>query len=205
MKRSLKWIAIGIGGLCILTFILTLVFPGDSPPADLSPTEQIQTAAADFLTANAPTATHTPLPTNTPEPSSQFGPEELAYLQAVFPAYGSLGDGFIRLGERIEEMAEYPAVLFNQEWLNEVSLILAEILIYANTLSSVTDVPPRFTELHATIVLLADETRLMVANFASAIDSLDTAYVEAFTENIDNMDGYITQISLILDSLPDSP
>lgn len=156
-----------------ISTLLVLIACTSAPPT-ASP-EQVQTAAAEILTAQAPTTTPTITPTATPFPSptSSLSTNQLAYLDKAEDAIAEHLEIHDAFSEKHSEAAERVSLLLNQQWITEMALILTDFNLWAERVRDWPAAPPGFEELESMIIKVADQTEELVDVYADAVDNLD--------------------------------
>ena len=158
------------------------------PTNTLKPTVTQQLSNTPQLT-NTPVQTFTPRPTKTP--TTGFTTKERAYGEFVIENLGGYGYWLTKLSELCFDVGENPYLIFDEDWINETATVLVKLELYAGKLAGYEDVPDKFIIVHQWLMMIDPETRLLISNFITGIDSVDVEKIEAAIVNMNNITEYL--------------
>jgi len=144
-----------------------------APPSDA----QIQTAAAEILTASAPTATLEP----------EYNEAEQAYLDVAIPSYNSLDAAFEDFLAKNQEAVENFSLIYNDEWTLEMAAILVRLEISCEDFFTIQKWPVSWAGVHSSISNACSEARVLAENYAQGIDNIDIPKMELALQNVSNV------------------
>src|SRR5690606_6401568 len=100
----------------------------------------------------------------------------------------------------MDEAAIDPYVMFNDEWVMDIALILLQMDTDIQAIRSL-DVPESMSKIHDPVLKAMDEYDYFVTNFPTAFDTMDFDLIEECITRIENGNSFIGEATLMMDEL----
>ena len=195
-----------LGGLGLVGTVLALVigaivvFAIMARPRSLPEPGIVATGAA-FDTERAPLrpggpaggpAAGPPPPTTRREAPLPSGPVA-AFAARVAPAAGVYAQALAVLDNLGAAAGEEPSLLRDQEWRAQATFVLKMMELAAEDMAAVQPVPPELTRTGELLQQVNAETKPMVADYASGIDTEDQERIAKAAERLDKINEYLLE------------
>ncbi len=116
-----------------------------------------------------------------------------AFAAKVAPAAGVYAQALAVLDNLGAAAGEEPSLLRDQEWRAQATFVLKMMELAAEDMASVQPVPPELTRTGELLQQVNAETKPMVADYASAIDTEDRERIAKATERLDKINAYLLE------------
>ena len=194
------------GGMGLVGVVLALVigafavFAIMARPRSL-PEPGIMATGAAFDTERAPLrpggpaggpAAGPPPPTTRREAPLPSGPVA-AFAARVAPAAGVYAQALAVLDNLGAAAGEEPSLLRDQEWRAQATFVLKMMELAAEDMAAVQPVPPELTRTGELLQQVNAETKPMVADYASGIDTEDQERIAKAAERLDKINEYLLE------------
>ena len=194
------------GGMGLVGVVLALVigafavFAIMARPRSLPEPGIVATGAA-FDTERAPLrpgspaggpAAGPPPPTTRREAPLPSGPVA-AFAARVAPAAGVYAQALAVLDNLGAAAGEEPSLLRDQEWRAQATFVLKMMELAAEDMAAVQPVPPELTRTGELLQQVNAETKPMVADYASGIDTEDQERIAKAAERLDKINEYLLE------------
>ena len=202
MRRVLLLGGMGLVGVVLALAIGTfIVFAIMARPRGLPEPGIVATGAA-FDTeraplrpggpAGGPAAGPQPPITRREAPPLPSGPVA-AFAARVAPAAGVYAQALAVLDNLGAAAGEEPSLLRDQEWRAQATFVLKMMELAAEDMAAVQPVPPELTRTGELLQQVNAETKPMVADYASAIDTEDQERIAKAAERLDKINEYLLE------------
>ena len=197
MRRVLLFGGMGLVGVVLALVIgAFVVFAITARPRSL-PEPGIAANSAVFDTERAPLrpigpAAGPPPPTTRREAPLPSGPIA-AFAARVAPAAGVYAQALAVLDNLGVAAGEEPSLLRDQEWRAQATFVLKMMELAAEDMAAVQPVPPELTRTGELLQQVNAETKPMVADYASAIDTEDQERIAKAAERLDKINEYLLE------------
>jgi hypothetical protein len=188
-------IGIGVGSLvffCVCCLIVAALSPSAPAEPALSQ-EQIQETALAMAwqsftqtAAALPANTSTPAPTKTPFPS----PTVDVYRNELAARFGRYNEAFQLFAGQTVALANDNTLIVSDEWKVQTAVSLVMLESAAKEIESIPGVNAQYEKLDSYMKAIAQETYLLVSNYASGIDNLDLNALNRANANIELITQY---------------
>lgn len=192
-----------LGGLGLVGVVLALVigafivFAIIARPRSL-PEPGIAANSAAFDTERTPLRPGSPAvrpqpPTTRREaPPLPSGPVA-AFAARVAPAAGVYAQALAVLDNLGAAAGEQPSLLRDQEWRDQATFVLKMMELAAEDMAAVQPVPPELTRTGELLQQVNAETKPMVADYASAIETEDRERIVKAAERLEKINEYLLE------------
>ena len=196
-----------LGGLGLVGVVLALVigafivFAISARPSDL-PEPGIAANSAAFDSERTPLRPGSPAggPATRPQPPTTrravpplpSGPVAV-FAARVAPAAGVYAQALAVLDNLGAAAGEEPSLLRDQEWRAQATFVLKMMELAAEDMAAVQPVPPELTRTGELLQQVNAETKPMVADYASAIETEDRERIAKAAERLDTINGYLLE------------
>ena len=142
--------------------------------------------------AGGPAAGPQPPVTRREAPPLPSGPVA-AFAAKIAPAAGVYAQALAVLDNLGAAAGEEPSLLRNEEWRAQATFVLKMMELAAEDMASAQPVPPELTRTGELLQQVNAETKPMVADYASAIDTEDQERIAKATERLDKINEYLLE------------
>ncbi len=198
MRRILLRGGLGLVGVVLALVIgAFIVFAIRARPSDL-PEPGIAANSAAFDRERAPLRPGGP-PAGPPPPTARREAPPLpsgpvaAFAARVAPAAGVYAQALAVLDNLGAAAGEEPSLLRDQEWRAQTTFVLKMMELAAADMAAVQPVPPELTRTGELLQQVNAETKPMVADYASAIETEDRARIAEAAARLDKINGYLLE------------
>ena len=116
-----------------------------------------------------------------------------AFAARVAPAAGVYAQALAVLDNLGAAAGEEPSLLRDQEWRAQATFVLKMMELAAADMAAVQPVPPELTRTGELLQQVNVETKPMVADYASAIDTEDQERIAKAAERLDKINEYLLE------------
>ena len=198
MRRGLLYGGLGLVGVVVALVIgAFIVFAVIARPRSLPEPGIVSTGAA-FDTERAPlrpggpAARPQPPTTRREAPPLPSGPVA-AFAAKVAPAAGVYAQALAVLDNLGAAAGEEPSLLRDQEWRAQATFVLKMMELAAGDMAAVQPVPSELTRTGELLQQVNAETKPMVADYASGIDTEDQERIAKAAERLDKINEYLLE------------
>ena len=162
-----------------------IVSPGAAFDTERAPLRPIGPAGGSAAGPQPPT-------TRREAPPLPSGPVA-AFAAKVAPAAGVYAQALAVLDSLGAAAGEEPSLLRDQEWRAQATFVLKMMELAAEDMASVQPVPPELSRTGELLQEVNAETKPMVADYASAIDTEDQERIAKAAERLDKINEYLLE------------
>ena len=182
--------------LCLSCGVLTLFFPSSPEQSDPG---VVQTSAAQTIQASAfliatetSTATLQPILTNT---AASTDIPQADYPRVVQVRFEELQKNFAAFVELHQQFAANLALSQDANWYTHTITMMSQLTDGATEIAGMQNYPPEYAAFHQEMQLVAEEGKLLFANYMTALDNQDAGALNQATANLSNMIPHFNQAS----------
>lgn len=183
--------------LCLLCGVVTAIF--SSPSTSAEPTLNVNASEIVATESLLDAPSETPAPTNTSAPTLD------SYYSVMLDRIDAYQAAYDEFAVQHQRLTDNPQVLSDSGWKLDMGSALGKLQVAAEDLQTIPDVTARYEKLDQALGLLGSETLTMIENYTTAVDNLDTTYLDQAKTNLLNINEYIRQATDELTILNSNP
>ncbi len=179
--------------ICLLCGIGTAIFSPGSSAAPTVDVGAIQTHA--FQTAwalNFPSETPTPTSTSTPAATETPIATVDAYWQEMINRFVNYQSAFEDVNDQQQKLQSDITLFLNDQWRMKMGLYLGVLDLAATDLENIPNPPAEYQQLDQIMKSIGSETHLMVQNYVTGLDNMDSSAIDRAVVNMQNLSNYFS-------------